>query len=61
MQQADTPCLVEDIWVRNNDAQVDIDRRHQPALKLELPKLDGLHPKGVLNPKQGTSCAGHKY
>ncbi len=44
MQQAEAPHLVEDIWVRNNDAQVHIDWRHQPALELELPKLDGLHP-----------------
>ena len=55
MQQGEIPYLVEDIWVRNNDAQVHVDWRHQPALELELPKLDGLHPSSALITKQGTS------
>lgn len=38
--------LVEDVWVRHDEAQVDVDRRHQAALQLELAKLDSLSRKG---------------
>lgn len=32
----------QDIWVGDDDPEVDVDRRHEPALQLEVAKLDGL-------------------
>lgn len=35
---------MQDVGVGDDDTQVDIDRGHEPALQLELPKLDRLQP-----------------
>lgn len=33
----------QDVRIGHDDAQVDVNRRHEPALELEVAKLDGLH------------------
>ena len=35
-------CLAEHIWIRNDDPQVNVYRRHDTALELEFPKFDSL-------------------
>ena len=36
---------VQDVGVGDDDAQVNVDRRHQPALQRELAKLDSLEAR----------------
>lgn len=44
--QRNTPlivaCLLQDVWVGNDDAQVHIHGADEPTLQLELAELDGL-------------------